>query len=156
MPYKNKDVQKAYDKQRYLENKEVIDSRIKAYNLLNDKSYRIRQWKNQGLISTDFDSIYTRYINSTNCEKCGHDYSYYRKHMDHCHSTGAFRNILCSSCNSNDNCSNTSGYANICKNGDYWAYQRKFKKKLYSKGFKTKYEAIIYKWLFEAGYSIEL
>tara|TARA_R110001599_G_scaffold5223_1_gene26264 strand:+ start:82 stop:507 length:426 start_codon:yes stop_codon:yes gene_type:complete len=136
----------------------TVEEITKIWRLNNPKrmkKYKIQSWKNQGLISNDFDSIYTRYINSTNCKKCGHDYSYYKKCMDHCHITGAFRNILCHSCNMNDNSKNTSGYANICKNGDYWVYNRKFKHKNHRKGFKTKSEAIIYKWLYELGYSIE-
>ena len=121
------------------------------------KKYAIKRWKARGLISTDYDLIYTRYINSTNCEKCGHDYSYYRKHMDHCHSTGTFRNILCHACNVNDRNTNTSGYPNITYESKRkkWAYQKIIRGKKHNKRFQTKNEAIIYKWLYEAGYSVQ-
>tara|TARA_R110000782_G_scaffold37623_3_gene88929 strand:- start:340 stop:690 length:351 start_codon:yes stop_codon:yes gene_type:complete len=57
-------------------------------------------WRNQGLITDDIDAVYERYLNSTNCECCGNEYKKYKdKHMDHNHTTGAFRNILCRRCN---------------------------------------------------------
>ena len=119
---------------------------------------RIYDWKKRGLISNDYDSIYSRWKNSTNCEKCGHDYSYWKKCMDHNHKTGAFRNILCQKCNANDKQNNTSGYPNISysKRDKTWDYRKILVKKLYRKTFKTKNEAIIYKWLYESGYSIEI
>ena len=121
------------------------------------KYNRIKRWKKYGLITNDFDSIYTRYINSTNCEKCKHNYSYWTKCMDHCHTTGSFRNILCQRCNVNDNCRNKSGYPNISyhKRDRLWKYEIVVKKIIHQTYFKTKNEAIIYKWLYEAGYSVE-
>ena len=77
--------------------------------------------------------------------------------MDHCHKTGVFRNILCNNCNVNDNCKNTSGTPNIfhCIKKNLWRYKRIVNGKSYEKYFKSYYEAIIYKWLFEAGHTIE-
>ena len=77
---------------------------------LNDQKYqktpkgmKVRtcsSWKSQGLITDNIDEIYDRYINSKNCECCGNEYKEYKdKHMDHCHTTGVFRNILCRRCN---------------------------------------------------------
>tara|TARA_S200002703_G_C3595130_1_gene182824 strand:- start:51 stop:428 length:378 start_codon:yes stop_codon:yes gene_type:complete len=119
---------------------------------------KLKRWKEMGLISDDYLTIYNRWKDSTNCEKCGHDYSYWTKCMDHCHSTGEFRAILCHNCNMNDNSRNKSGYPNISydKNSNLWRYQKCVKKIKYQVTFKTKNEAIIYKWLFEAGYSVEL
>mgnify|MGYP003660793923 FL=1 len=116
---------------------------------------RIYDWKKRGLISNDYNSILTRWKNSTNCEKCRHDYSYYKKNMDHCHLTGAFRNILCQRCNTNNKVTNKSGYPNIYLNNKRWVYDSLFKKIRNKLSFKTKQEAIIYKWLYELGYSIE-
>ena len=146
-----------YSKQYYLDNKNKMNQNNKQYRLDNNQRLKIYDWKRNGLISNDYDSIYTRYKNSTNCEKCGHDYSYHKKHMDHCHKTGAFRNILCHKCNVNDNCRNKTGYPNICynKRDKLWYYGRAVKKVKHRKCFKTKNEAIIYKWLHEAGYSVE-
>ena len=137
---------------------------MKQDRVKNQAKYIIREWKRipisggLSLISNDYDSIYIRYRNSINCENCGHDYSYWFKCMDHCHTTGSFRNILCHKCNANRNQSNTSGYANISysKLHKTWLYQQRYMKKSHSKTFKTKNEAIIYKWLYEAGYSIEV
>tara|TARA_R110002167_G_C12442193_1_gene630948 strand:- start:215 stop:637 length:423 start_codon:yes stop_codon:yes gene_type:complete len=123
----------------------------------NDDKRMINNWKYQGLICNDYQSIYKKWKESKNCENCGHDYSYYKKCMDHCHETGKFRNILCHACNVNDRSNNTSGYPNINfnKRANKWIYEKKVKKAKHFKRFKTKYEAIIYKWLYEAGYSIE-
>ena len=138
--------------------KAVIKQWKKNDRIKNPKKYTILKWKEIGLISTDYDLIYSCWKNSTNCEKCQHDYSYWHKCMDHNHITGAFRNILCSSCNSNDKDNNTTGYPNISygKRDKLWRYQKSVKKINHSKFFKTKNEAIIYKWLYELGYSIEL
>ena len=134
-----------------------FNSYMKQRRLDNHEKFTIDKWKSRGLISNDYESIYSIWKNSTNCEKCNHDYSYYRKHMDHCHITGAFRNVLCHRCNMNDMVTNKSGYPNIsyAKRQKKWKYDRMTKGIIHQKWFKTKYEAIIYKWLYEAGYSIE-
>lgn len=57
-------------------------------------------WKQYGLITDNFDELYNRYINSSQCEKCKTPYKNRKdRHMDHCHLTGEFRNILCHKCN---------------------------------------------------------
>ena len=78
-------------------------------------------------------------------------FSKYRKCMDHCHLTGEYRNILCNSCNINDNSSNTSGTPNIRWEYDRnkWAYERKINKKKHIKRFNTKEDAIKYKLEYE-------
>ena len=99
-------------------------------------SATIGRWRQKGLILTSKEEgveIYNRYINSTNCEKCGNEYRSSRdRQMDHSHiindKYGYFRNILCRSCNCK-RCSipknNTSGHLNI--NKDY--------KNVYKQGF---------------------
>tara|TARA_R100000734_G_C3254194_1_gene54805 strand:- start:174 stop:554 length:381 start_codon:yes stop_codon:yes gene_type:complete len=67
---------------------------------IGKKTQKISSWKGQGLICDDYDKVYERYINSNHCECCGKEYKNQRdKHMDHCHKTGKFRNILCRNCN---------------------------------------------------------
>jgi hypothetical protein len=68
------------------------------------KCRRIGQWKRSGLIHENYDELYEYYLNTTHCEKCnieltdGHKLSN-RKCLDHSHTTGQFRNVLCASCN---------------------------------------------------------
>ena len=129
----------------------------KEYYKKNKHNFKINRWKEMGLISTDYKSIYNRWLNSKNCEKCGHDYSYSEKCMDHSHSTGEFRAILCHACNTNDNSRNSSGYPNISynKHGKIWIFRKNVKKIIHLKYFKTKNKAIIYKWFFELGYNFD-
>ena len=107
----------------------------------SSKSDTLRNWIRHGLIITsqeEVHDIYDRYINSTHCEKCGKKYKYnHDRHMDHSHlihdKYGAFRNILCKSCNikrSKIRSDNTSGFTGIsikidktCTQGYYWTYR---------------------------------
>ena len=73
--------------------------------------------------------------------------------MDHEHLNGkygAFRNILCHACNSNDNSSNTSGTPNVHKHNNVWRYSATKNKIKHRKCFKTKQEAIDYKIFYES------
>ena len=69
------------------------------------KGRRIGHWKNRGVICDDWNVLYDKYINTSNCEKCGILLTYDKKqtkttkHLDHDHNTGLFRNILCMVCN---------------------------------------------------------
>jgi len=128
----------------------------KQHRLDNPKIYKISRWKNQGL-RDDFELVYDRYVNSTNCENCKIKYGKKGdgtgtfKCMDHDHSKlqNNFRNILCSSCNLNLNSSNTSGYPNIVKKKSGWEYKRTIRGNNHTKRFKTYYEVVVYKYLFE-------
>ena len=119
---------------------------------------KISKWKQQGLIMDtyeDYVTIFYHWLASTHCEKCPKEFTKgntkYRKCMDHCHLTGEYRNILCNSCNINDNSSNTSGTPNIRWEYDRnkWAYERKINKKKHIKRFNTKEDAIKYKLEYE-------
>ena len=69
------------------------------------KSNRINNWKRIGLIHPDYNELYEKYINTTNCERCNVVFSDDKirtsttRCMDHDHATGLFRNIVCNSCN---------------------------------------------------------
>ena len=69
------------------------------------KEVIIKRWKTRGLIEEDYDKIYEDYQNATNCQECDvvfgsfGDKSGTYKVMDHCHTTGKFRNYLCVGCN---------------------------------------------------------
>ena len=121
------------------------------------KSKRISQWKRQGIISDDYDALHDRFMATTHCEKCSvlltAGLSRTGKCLDHDHSINDrenFRAVLCSACNLNDQCTNTSGVPNVhyCKaNG--WKYKKTVNRVIQQKYFKTKEEAICYKYEYE-------
>ena len=104
------------------------------------KTKRIGNWKTQGLIG-DYEAIYDRYVNTTNCDLCNVELceglkGRNRKCMDHDHDTGEFRNIVCHICNNNKSdtkkrTNNNSGYKNVSydKNYNGWVYRKQFKGK---------------------------
>jgi len=68
----------------------------------------IAQWKYRGMKlkpNEDWDSIYLYYITCEDCESCGIELTddkkitVTRRCLDHDHSTGFIRNVLCHSCN---------------------------------------------------------
>ena len=68
------------------------------------KSARITCWKQVGVISDDYDALYNKWKNTTHCEACDVELiegnkGENKKTLDHDHKTGAFRNIVCNSCN---------------------------------------------------------
>ena len=109
----NKEYQKEYRKK----NKEIIKEQQKEYNKEyrkntkeKSKEYRktpkgkksntISNWKRIGLIHDNYEELYNKYLNTTECEVCKYvfDKTNWRC-MDHCHTTGLFRQILCNNCN---------------------------------------------------------
>lgn len=53
-----------------------------------------------GMIESHFDHAYKCHTESVCCDWCGQNYINSKdKHMDHCHITFKFRNILCQQCN---------------------------------------------------------
>ena len=88
---------------------------------INDKKYiktpngkkrkTLSSWKRIGLIehNEELDKIYEIYITQLYCNSCNIKLSRNGKRcktdvcMDHCHNTNKFRQIICRSCNSNDN-----------------------------------------------------
>lgn len=68
------------------------------------KSARISVWKQMGVISDDYDALYTKWKKTKLCEECGVELvegnkCKHKKTLDHNHKTGVFRNIVCNSCN---------------------------------------------------------
>ncbi len=99
------------------------------------KKCSFTSWKKQGLIG-DYDEIYNRYINTTNCDLCNvflEGRGGKKKCMEHNHENGQFRNIVCSKCNTSKTDrkkqkNNTTGYKNIlfCKKKKLWIYRKQF------------------------------
>tara|TARA_Y100001963_G_scaffold159361_1_gene262739 strand:- start:1518 stop:1907 length:390 start_codon:yes stop_codon:yes gene_type:complete len=110
----NKEKIKEYDKKYRENNKDKIKINNEKYRLNNQekikeyfktengrKSTRISDWKRRGVIG-DYEELYNIFLSTNNCnlcncelDKCGSS----RKCLDHDHSTGLFRNILCHRCN---------------------------------------------------------
>ncbi len=137
-----------FDKKAYM--KEYRQTpKFKKYN-------KIKNWKNQGLIG-DYEDIYNKFINTTNCDLCNIELceglkGSNKKCMDHDHNTGLFRNIVCTKCNSNRSDKkkrndNISGYKNVFynKKNKGWIYQKKLKDKNISKWSKNKIDILCFK-----------
>ena len=127
MPYKNPEDKKKHNKEYYEKNKEKSKEYMKLYMREYRKTSKCQEyekqymkeyrktynglkvnrlscWKSRGLISEDYDKIYERYILTEECDNCGilldEDINT-KKCMDHSHTTGEFRNVLCNLCNLN-------------------------------------------------------
>ena len=122
------------------------------------KSWRISKWKQRGIICDDWDALHERYLNTLHCEKCDvlltADMSRTGKCLDHDHTIKDRENVravLCHACNLNDKCTNTSGVPNVSygKRDDRWRYQKTVDRVKHTKYFKTKEDAIRYKYEYE-------
>ena len=109
------------------------------------------KWKCRGLIVDNYDRIYDIWINTTNCNTCNTELDINNKCMDHSHSTGKFRGIVCRKCNKNmldiKHKNNTSGHKNIYRDKKAFVYRKDYYGKRYNKSFKNKIDAICYKFI---------
>ena len=69
------------------------------------KRFTIKNWKRRGLKEHGYtyEEVYEYYLEITHCEVCNKLLTKNQKCMDHCHTDGCFRFILCKSCNWHDN-----------------------------------------------------
>ena len=119
-------------------------------------------WKFHGLIG-DYDTIYQRYITTTNCDICGHLLTKEKlggrqKHMDHNHETGEFRNVVCQKCNHQKldrqiGRNNTSGHKGVRlhtrKRGtDMWIYRKQHNNITFKISRKNKTELLCLKFAY--------
>ena len=95
-----------YNKDYYEKNREKINEIHKAYRQTEagKKSHRIARWKRYGVKHDDFNSLYEVYINTKFCEECNIElveglHGANKKTLDHDHTTGKFRNVICHTCN---------------------------------------------------------
>ena len=110
MPLKDPIKRKEYFKEWYENNKEYHKECLKEYRQTEAciKSNRISNWKQYGIsLDYDFDEIYDIYISTDLCDYCNVElvegnYGSNRKCLDHNHSTGEIRGVLCMTCNIRD------------------------------------------------------
>lgn len=100
MPFKDKEAKRAYNKARYEANKEAILDQQKEFYKNNKDEKRKNNYKAQyGIILEDYNEMF---VNQNGCCKiCGRHQSEFKKTLcvDHCHTTGKVRGLLCSNCN---------------------------------------------------------
>ena len=90
-----------------------------------NKRIRISNWKNKGVKCDNFDELYYIYMKTLNCSHCGKEFKNSRdRHLDHNHSTGLFRAIVCRKCNTHDS------YINYPDGYDKRKYIKKNKEKI--------------------------
>ena len=97
----NKEKKKKCDRLYYEKNKEKIIEQTKKYNKTENgiKLHIIKSWKSMGVKNDDFDKLYDYYLNCKFCEECNIDFTLCKKNLDHDHTNGLFRNVVCHSCN---------------------------------------------------------
>lgn len=67
------------------------------------KSTLLSAWKGYGLVHDDYEILYKKYINTTQCDVCDKQFkNSFDRCMDHDHATGLFRQVLCRNCNIQD------------------------------------------------------
>ena len=104
---KKNNCRKCYIKKYKIDNRQKIKEQNKQWSINNQEKITIKNWKYIGLIELEgvytYESLYEYYISITHCEVCKTKFknSYYRC-LDHCHTTGLFRWVLCRSCNTMD------------------------------------------------------
>lgn len=104
--YANRDYERAKQKEYYKKNKQKLCDKNKVYYRTDEgkKSSMINNWKNDQNMklkdNEDWDSVYVYYYILDRCEVCNNEFKSSKdKQLDHDHTTGYIRDIVCHSCN---------------------------------------------------------
>lgn len=96
----DRDKRRAYRRQRYAANAEKINEYNKTWNAANPERYAARRLRNRlkqrGLTIAQYEALHTS--QEGKCAICHAPFPA-APHIDHCHSTGVVRGLLCSPCN---------------------------------------------------------
>ncbi len=106
-PEERREYNKNYYKKNKDKHRDRYQTHLKEYIQTDEgiKSNRISKWKHRGIICDDWDVLYERYLNTELCELCNVELTEDKKNttttrcLDHDHTTGEVRNIVCHSCN---------------------------------------------------------
>lgn len=95
---KNKEQSKIRNRNFYHANKEYFKNYYKENPQVKLKS----GWKQSGIIC-DYEAIYEIYKNTDCCDFCDKKFGTFCKTLDHCHTCGTVRGVICRSpCNNRD------------------------------------------------------
>jgi hypothetical protein len=115
----NKEKIKEYSQLYHQEHKEELKEKQKLYVLEHKgerrlyrqtpngiKSNIISQWRSRGVLdhfNDNFETLYKIYQSTKFCDDCGYELNTgddrFRKCLDHEHTSGYFRGVVCHSCN---------------------------------------------------------
>ena len=138
-----------------------METPSQRYNRLHHDRRSITKWKSRGLILKEgetYEDIYKKVYSTRNCELCNLVFdNINRPEMDHDHSTGYFRKVLCRSCNSSYLISKKKSYKNNKTGHKHIGYREKRGyytvsksingKRRFNREFKNKIDAICYKYI---------
>lgn len=134
---RNLEAKKIYEKQYYLKNKEKLLAYRKQHYLDNKEHYheRLRKWTKEnpelrkktilknvyGITTEEYNKLFEKQKGS--CFGCGVHHKDLKRGLliDHCHTTGKVRGLLCDGCNKalgciKDNCETLYNLINYLKN----------------------------------------
>lgn len=109
--WKNPELHKARKREWYKKNVEKVREynfthrESKEYKNINKPSVTKKSWASRGIIpfpGQTYDDLYEIYKNTNECFYCGVSFENIKKNLDHCHTTGLPRGVLCTSCNVTD------------------------------------------------------